>query len=147
MKLDGFTSSSFTSVSPNCADGAAGALCGGDEARQIPPVAVIYDEIDAHLGGRAAVAMAKMLSEQSGQIISITHSPSVAAAAKTHLVVQKSAIDDKHAVQVTRADFEKRRKELARMASGDLASSEAERFADALLRNGLSMRKKVSEKI
>jgi DNA repair protein RecN (Recombination protein N) len=106
-------------------------------------LSVIQDEIDAHVGGRAAVALAQMLSEQSRscQVISITHSPSVAAIADMHIVIQKQLQeqDGKDARQVISASVvegQSRRQELARMASGDLATEEAYIFADALIRDG-----------
>jgi len=133
----------------------------------VKPLAVLYDEIDAHVGGRAAVAVAKLLSQQGkdcGQVISITHSPSVAAIADQHIVVTKQTTTttmgldiDKHNVlsqnggsggrnskgmPVTVASLkgEKRTMELARMAAGDLASVEAILFAEALLREGENQR-------
>lgn len=107
----------------------------------LPPIAVLYDEIDAHVGGNAAVSMARMLLDQSRacQVVTITHSPSVAALADMHVVIQKVR-DGKETVQsvvkATLVDGEARRNELARMASGDLAVDEAQVFADALLRDG-----------
>lgn len=121
--------------------------------RRFPPIAVIYDEIDAHVGGRAAVSLANLLVEQSrsSQVVAITHSPSVAAAAEMHVVIQKevaarsSGGDDVGSntipVAVIVVDNRERRKELARMASGDLAVKEAEVFADALIRDGIQRRK------
>ena len=110
---------------------------GGDGLSIIPPVAVIYDEIDAHVGGRAAVSLARMLSDQSQscQVISITHSPSVAATTDLHICIQKQP---GMVVTAERLKDDNRRKELARMASGDLATEEAEIFADALMRDGAS---------
>ena len=117
-----------------------------------PPVSVIYDEIDAHVGGRAAVAVANMLADQSrerpnrrvrSQVVSITHSPSVAAIADMHILVQRQNSRKERGlvpVRVTVIDGAERRKELARMASGDLAPDEAEVFADALLRDGAKRR-------
>jgi DNA repair protein RecN (Recombination protein N) len=119
-----------------------------------PPVAVIYDEIDAHVGGRAAVAMANMLADQSrrraksmvkGQVVSITHSPSVAAIADMHILIQRQILREngkqrQMPVRATVIDGAERRKELARMASGDLAPDEAETFAEALLRDGAKRR-------
>ena len=120
----------------------------------IAPVAVVYDEIDAHVGGRAAVALAKLLADQTrssidtveglasrGQIICITHSPSVAAVADRHVVIQKlpmsNDLDGRVEVLVESVIGSARREELARMASGDLApDDEGLRFADALLRQG-----------
>jgi DNA repair protein RecN (Recombination protein N) len=115
------------------------------------PVAVIYDEIDAHVGGRAAVAMAAMLADQAcerassmtkGQVVSITHSPSLAAIADRHILIRSSRIglEGKVKIEASVIDGAERRKELARMASGDLATDEAEIFADALLRDGIKRR-------
>jgi DNA repair ATPase RecN len=58
----------------------------------IPPVAVIYDEIDAHVGGRATISIGQMLSYQSRscQVFSITHSASLAAIATTHIRIQRA---------------------------------------------------------
>jgi DNA repair ATPase RecN len=85
------------------------------------------------------VALAKMLFEQSrssGQIISITHSASVAAFADQHLVINRAQLKDSNRMGITIIDAsgEERRKELARMTSGDMAAEEASRFAEALLR-------------
>jgi DNA repair ATPase RecN len=130
--------------------GSVRALCGTapllyDEASTIdddtaftPPVAVIYDEIDAHVGGRASVSVAKMLSDQSRscQVLAITHSPSVAAIADLHVCVNKQSPSEDGKI-ITSAEIvegSSRRKELARMASGDMAMKEAEIFADALIR-------------
>jgi DNA repair protein RecN (Recombination protein N) len=114
----------------------------------LPPIAVLYDEIDAHVGGRAAVSVSNMLLDQSRscQVIAITHSPSVAAVADKHIVVEKitettdATLSSSDPVRVYSIDGTERRKELARMASGDLASNEAEAFADALIREGLRRR-------
>lgn len=101
------------------------------------PVTVIYDEIDAHVGGRASVAVAQMLLEQSEscQILSITHSASVAATANVHICVQKQESNGQTVVSATPVEGVARLKELARMASGDMAMEEAESFAEALLRD------------
>jgi DNA repair ATPase RecN len=112
------------------------------------PIAVLYDEIDAHVGGRAAVSLASMLVDQSlsCQVVAITHSPSVAAVADLHIVIHKAAgktttiRSSSNWVRVAVVDGADRRTELARMASGDLAVPEAEIFADALIRDGTKRR-------
>ena len=155
--------------------GSVGVLCGtssqifatedGDEGAEInvqegtKSVAVIYDEIDAHVGGRAAVAMAKLLVDQTrpqpqdssilssgGQVICITHSPSVAAVADRHVVIQKARdLDPENTdkfligtnpVLAALVDGDLREEELGRMCGGDLAREEALQFAAALLRDG-----------
>ncbi|CAJ1952450.1 unnamed protein product [Cylindrotheca closterium] len=122
--------------------GSVGALCGvsSNENVQYPaPVAVIYDEIDAHVGGRASVAVGKMLKDQSQscQVISITHSPSVAAIAGKHICIHKEVLSaEKGSIaSATVVTGLERRKELARMAAGDMATEEAEIFAEALIRD------------
>ena len=135
--------------------GSVRALCGTsvgngnenvDEDLYLPPVAVIYDEIDAHVGGRASVSVAQMLSDQSRscQVVSITHSPSVAAIADIHVCIQKEATgqDGRSASSANLVEGLSRRKELARMASGDMASEEAEVFAEALIRDAAAKVKK-----
>jgi len=107
-----------------------------------PPVAVLYDEIDAHVGGRAVVSLAHMLSGQSYQVVCITHSTSVAAMADQHISIQKTLLDSKMMINVkSLMESQERKLELARMASGNLAQEEAEAFADALLAMGEARRK------
>ncbi len=129
-----------------------------DSRMQTPgPVSVVYDEIDAHVGGRAAVSLAKLLADQTqsrnndnnrsvnerrSQIISITHSPSVAAIADRHVVVQKlitnmGSNEGKDSVLVHSVRGLSRLEEISRMASGDLAVKESIKFAEALLRDGI----------
>ncbi|KAL9180449.1 hypothetical protein ACHAXT_008419 [Thalassiosira profunda] len=112
-----------------------------------PPISIVYDEIDAHVGGRAAVTMAKLLADQSrrrttddnAQIIAITHSASLAAIADRHIVVERGARNGSSSMPIRAyaVDGSSRRKEIARMASGDLATGEAENFAEALIRDAL----------
>jgi DNA repair ATPase RecN len=58
----------------------------------LPPIVTIYDEIDAHIGGRAVKAMAQLLVQQSqtsAQVMAITHNPTLAAVASTHVIIRK----------------------------------------------------------
>lgn len=110
------------------------------------PVLVLYDEIDAHVGGNAGTAVAKMLLEQSRscQVLAITHSPAVAALSDHHIVVQRerSTESTKKAIVSVKHlhGAQDRVQEIARMASGNLAIVESEAFADALMRDGASIR-------
>eukprot|EP00581_Thalassiosira_minuscula_P005651 CAMPEP_0183740896 /NCGR_PEP_ID=MMETSP0737-20130205/60760_1 /TAXON_ID=385413 /ORGANISM="Thalassiosira miniscula, Strain CCMP1093" /LENGTH=808 /DNA_ID=CAMNT_0025976067 /DNA_START=36 /DNA_END=2462 /DNA_ORIENTATION=- len=138
--------------------GSIGSTCNNSENTsgqgdlKIQPISIIYDEIDAHVGGRAAVTMAKLLADQSrsrrdgermsqsgSQIIAITHSASLAAIAERHIVVERGVNSGSSSLPIRTyiVDGPSRRKEIARMASGDLASGEAETFADALIRDAL----------
>ncbi|CAM9337689.1 unnamed protein product [Discosporangium mesarthrocarpum] len=71
--------------------GGNGERGGGGEGERVPPCAVLYDEIDAHVGGRAAVAVGNLLARQGkeSQVVVVTHTAQVAALADEHLVVDK----------------------------------------------------------
>ena len=137
-----------------CLPGSIGATCNrhrsANAQNRINPISIIYDEIDAHVGGRAAVEIAKLLADQSickasqvaNQIIAITHSASVAAIADRHIVIERGTTNgNSPTVCASVVAGSERRKEIARMASGDLAVGEAETFADALIRDALLHRK------
>jgi len=98
----------------------------------------VFDEVDAGVGGRAAVEVGRRLAElaRRTQVIVVTHLPQVAAFADRHLVVTKTSGDQGEAVTasdvcaVTGAD---RETELARMLSGDPGSATARQHAAELL--------------
>lgn len=78
---------------------------------------MVFDEVDAGVGGRAAVQIGRRLARlaRSHQVIVVTHLPQVAAYADSHLVVD-SAGDGTS--EVRRLDIEQRVAELARMLAG-----------------------------
>ncbi|MFD3431384.1 DNA repair protein RecN [Nocardia fluminea] len=82
---------------------------------------MVFDEVDAGVGGRAAVEIGKRLARlaRTHQVIVVTHLPQVAAFADTHLVVNKSD-DGKGKVDsgVRALTDEERVVELARMLAG-----------------------------
>ena len=77
---------------------------------------MVFDEIDAGVGGRAAVQIGRRLARlaRSHQVIVVTHLPQVAAYADTHLVVDSTG----PASEVRCLDSEQRVAELARMLAG-----------------------------
>ncbi len=77
---------------------------------------MVFDEVDAGVGGRAAVQIGRRLARlaRTRQVIVVTHLPQVAAYADTHLVVDSSGA----ASEVRRLDDEQRVAELARMLAG-----------------------------
>ncbi|WP_024803980.1 DNA repair protein RecN [Nocardia sp. BMG51109] len=81
---------------------------------------MVFDEVDAGVGGRAAVEIGRRLARlaRTHQVIVVTHLPQVAAFADTHLVVDK--VDDGKGVNsgVHALTTEERVKELARMLAG-----------------------------
>ena len=77
---------------------------------------MVFDEVDAGVGGRAAVQIGRRLARlaRTHQVIVVTHLPQVAAYADTHLVVDSGG----GASEVLRLDDEQRVGELARMLAG-----------------------------
>jgi len=77
---------------------------------------MVFDEVDAGVGGRAAVQIGRRLARlaRSHQVIVVTHLPQVAAYADTHLVVHGSGA----ASEVRRLGTDERVAELARMLAG-----------------------------
>jgi DNA repair protein RecN (Recombination protein N) len=105
---------------------------------QGPPI-LVFDEVDAGIGGSAANAMAESLSRlaQAHQIFVVTHLAQVAAVADHHVVVEKNIVDRKGAeiTLATAAEVSGPRRvdEIARMLSGRPDSTAARRHAKELL--------------
>ena len=105
-------------------------------AKKLPERTVIFDEIDAGIGGKTAKTLGFFIKElsQSHQIICISHLPQIAAIADQHLSIEKVSIEDRSAITMKVLTFEERRKEIARMLSGNVTETALE-HADELLRN------------
>ncbi len=96
---------------------------------------LIFDEIDAGLGGEVAEMVGKKLKNlaQKGQVITVTHFPQVAALADHHIVVSKCVRNGSTVTSVQKVgDEEERIEELARMLGGDRLS--ARRYAEDLIK-------------
>ena len=92
---------------------------------------MVFDEVDAGVGGRAAVQIGRRLARLAGthQVIVVTHLPQVAAYADVHLVVHST----KGASGVRRVTGDDRVAELARMLAGLGESDSGRRHARELL--------------
>lgn len=102
-----------------------------------PLPTLIFDEVDAGVGGAAAVELGKRLKRlsESTQVIVVTHLPQVAAFADTQLRVQKNSNGEFTASSVEQLDETSRVAELARMLSGNAESEVAQAHARELLAN------------
>ncbi|NIJ41010.1 DNA repair protein RecN (Recombination protein N) [Parvibaculum indicum] len=100
---------------------------------------LIFDEVDAGVGGAVAEAVGVRLAELAGtvQVIVVTHSPQVAARARHHFRISKaSETKKKNAALATRVetlDTAERREEIARMLAGATVTDEARAAADRLI--------------
>lgn len=85
-----------------------------------PVPTFVFDEVDAGVGGKAAVEIGRRLARLArlAQVIVVTHLPQVAAFADTHLVVEKSDTGAVVSSGITRLDDEGRVRELSRMLAG-----------------------------
>ena len=81
---------------------------------------LVFDEVDAGVGGRAAVEIGRRLARLAtrNQVIVVTHLPQVAAYADTHLHVAKNAGDEAVTSGVLTLSDDQRVEELARMLAG-----------------------------
>lgn len=82
---------------------------------------LIFDEVDANVGGETAAAVAERLRGlgKSHQVLCLTHLPSVAAAADHHFAVAKRVDKGRTFAELARLDGEERERELTRMLGGD----------------------------
>ncbi len=85
-----------------------------------PVPTFVFDEVDAGVGGKAAVEIGRRLARLArlAQVIVVTHLPQVAAFADTHLVVEKAGDGSVVSSGVTRLDDSGRVRELSRMLAG-----------------------------
>ena len=99
---------------------------------------VIFDEVDAGIGGQAAEAVAQKIQELAGhhQVFCITHLPQIAARGTHHLRVSKTVHKGRTQSAVIRLSAEARVEELARMLAGDSATAQTLIFAKELLAKG-----------
>ena len=101
---------------------------------------LVFDEVDANVGGEAAVEVGKELAGLGArhQVFAVTHLPQVAALASAHYLVQKTQKEDDTQVSISplHDGRENRVAELARML-GDRHSKQAIEHAESLLAKAL----------
>lgn len=96
---------------------------------------LVFDEIDAGVGGVVATSVADKLAEvaQRHQVFVVTHLPQVASRASGHLLVEKGASEGLTTTRVRRLDGDDRIEEIARMLGGDPESETSREHARELL--------------
>jgi DNA repair protein RecN (Recombination protein N) len=110
---------------------------------------LIFDEVDAGIGGRSADPVGRLLWRlaRDHQVVCVTHLPQIAAYADQHLRIEKLERDGRTATQIDALDDQARRTELAHMLGGAAGAEAALAAADALLATAASARSGVSTKV
>lgn len=101
---------------------------------QVP--VLIFDEVDAGVGGNVAATMGQRLKAlgQTHQVMCITHLPQIAAPALNHYLVKKESVNQRTVAMVTRLHDEEREEEIARMLGGATITQTVRKAAGEMLK-------------
>jgi len=97
---------------------------------------LIFDEIDAGIGGRAAEAVGKKLKQLSRtkQVLCITHLPQIASFADQHYLIEKRETTGRTTTSVRLLEAADRTREIARMISGTKLTDTSLKHAEQMLK-------------
>ncbi len=114
------------------------AIGDADRHRGIPTL--VFDEVDAGVGGAAAAAVGRRLKTLSkrNQVICVTHLAQIAGFADHHYAVSKTEKKGRVMTEVEELGREKRAREIGRMLSGEQITPEALKQAEQLMQAGVS---------
>jgi len=106
------------------------------EADPVPTI--VFDEVDANVGGAVADAVGERLARLAArfQVLVVTHSPQVAARGAHHWRVSKRLDGAATVTSVEALSADQRKEEIARMLAGARVTNEARAAADSLLAEG-----------
>ena len=98
---------------------------------------LVFDEVDAGIGGRVADAVGEKLSELARvhQVICVTHLPQIASFAPAHYRIDKIEREGRTETRIARLDPESRVDEIARMLAGAVVTESARQHARQLVRD------------
>ena len=99
---------------------------------------MVFDEIDAGIGGRAADAVGKKLKAlaRTAQVLCVTHLPQIAAFADQHYLIEKKTAGGRTKTSVRRIESRERTEEVARMLSGAKLTEASLRNAEQMIAEG-----------
>jgi DNA repair protein RecN (Recombination protein N) len=100
------------------------------------PRTLVFDEVDAGVGGSAAEAVGRRLKKlaASSQVLCVTHLPQIAGFADHHYYVEKHAAKGRTFASIEELSSAQRTREIGRMLSGERITPEALRHAEQLLK-------------
>lgn len=89
---------------------------------QVPTL--VFDEIDAGVGGRSLTAMAQKIADLAKhyQVLTVTHAPHIASVSQQHYLISKEIKEERSVTKVVALNEAERIREIARMLAGDDAS-------------------------
>lgn len=98
--------------------------------------AMVFDEIDAGIGGRVAEAVGLKLKElaKTQQVLCVTHQPQIASLADHHFLVEKESVKDRTEIRVEELNENEKIEEIARMLAGETISETARQHAKEMLK-------------
>jgi DNA repair protein RecN (Recombination protein N) len=102
------------------------------------PRTLVFDEIDAGVGGSAAEAVGRRLKKlaATSQVLCVTHLPQIAGFADHHYLVEKQTVKGRTLAAIEELTPSGRTREIGRMLSGERVTPEALRHAEQLIRLG-----------
>ena len=97
--------------------------------------AMVFDEIDAGIGGRVAEAVGLKLKElaKTQQVLCVTHQPQVASLADQHFVVEKEVVKNRTNIYVRELNKTEKVEEIARMLTGAQITETARKHAKEMI--------------
>ncbi len=100
-----------------------------------PSGAVVFDEVDAGIGGAVAEAVGRRLARvaRERQVLCVTHLAQVSAFADRHYVVEKRVVRGRTITEVREVTGRDRVREVARMLAGEVVTGTAEKNAEELI--------------
>ena len=100
-----------------------------------PSGAVVFDEVDAGIGGAVAEAVGRRLARvaRDRQVLCVTHLAQVSAFADRHYVVEKRVVRGRTITEVREVEGRDRVREVARMLAGEVVTGSAEKNAEELI--------------
>ncbi len=105
-----------------------------------PSKTLVFDEVDAGIGGQTAHVLGQRLKKLSlqNQVICVTHLPQIASCADRHFFIEKKVEGNRTVTQVTRLAAKDRVHEIARMISGDHRTDSVLKHAAELIKKAMS---------
>lgn len=144
----GFNTVYFTvATNPNSPQGPLNKIASGGElarfmlalkvnlAQSSSVASMIFDEVDAGVGGATAQAVGERLARlaQDVQVLVVTHSPQVAAQGNNHFKVEKATLNNITTTTVRELTCEEKAEEIARMLAGEIITDAARAAAKVLI--------------